>query len=140
MGVLCNKYYLEKYATINCFLIIAIKDGKITDFNKISITATFSSQIYINFVLKETQELRTSFEKPSTDLQCYSLFAHGASGGHHSIHKHFSDIQTEGIGTGVDPSYILVEETIASMDTDKCWYVACPLTFEDRKCKKIHTY
>ena len=47
-----------------------------------------------------------------------------------------SDIQIEEIGIGVDPSYILVEATIASMDTDNCWYVACPLTFEDRKCKK----
>lgn len=135
-GVLWNKYNLEQYATINSFPIIAIKVGKITDFNKISITTTFSSQLYINLDLKETWELRTWFEKPGTDLQCYSLSAHGASGGHHSIHKNLPDIQTEGIGIGVDPSYILVEATIASMDTDNCWYVACSLTFEDRKCKK----
>ena len=49
---------------------------------------------------------------------------------------HLYDIQTEGISTRVDLSYILVEETIASMDTDNCWYAAFPLTFEDRKCKK----
>ena len=52
------------------------------------------------------------------------------------MQKHFSDIQTEGVGTGVDSSYILVEANIASMDTENCWYVACPLTFEDRNCKK----
>ena len=40
------------------------------------------------------------------------------------------------LSTQVDPSYILVEATIASMDTDNYWYVACPLTFEDRKWKK----
>ena len=117
------------------FPIIDIKAGKIVDFNKISITTTFSSQLYINPDIKETQQLRTWFENPGTYLQCYSLSAHGASGGHHSIHKHFSDIQIEGIGTGVDPSYILVEETIASMDIDNCWYVAFSLTFEDQKCK-----
>ena len=55
-GVLCNKYNLEKYATINRFPIIAIKAGKITDFNKTSITTTFSSQLYINSDLKETRE------------------------------------------------------------------------------------
>ena len=39
------------------------------------------------------------------------------------------------LSTQVDPSYILVEETIASMDIDNCWYVAFSLTFEDQKCK-----
>ena len=78
-GVLCNKYKLEKYATINRFPIISIKAGKIKYFNKISITTTFSSQLYISPNLKETQELPTWFENPSTDLQCYSLSSHGAS-------------------------------------------------------------
>ena len=118
-GVLCNKYNIEQYTTINSFPIIAIKAGKTTDFNKISITRTFSSELYINTDLKETQELRTWFEKPGTEIQCYSLFGHGALGGHHSIQKHLSDIQTERIDTGVDPSCILVEATIYSMDIDK---------------------
>ena len=68
-GVLCNKYNLEQYATINSFPIIAIEAGKITDFNKISITTTFSSRLYINPDLKETQELQTWFENPGTYLQ-----------------------------------------------------------------------
>ena len=53
-GVLCTKHNLEQYAITNNFPIIAIKDGKIIDFNQLSITTTFSSQIYINPDLKET--------------------------------------------------------------------------------------
>ena len=118
-GVLCNKYNIEQYTTINSFPIIAIKDGKTTDFNKISITRTFSSELYINPDLKETRELGTCFENTGTYLQCYSVSTHGALGGHHSIQKHLSDIQTKQIGTGVDPSCILVEATISSMDVEK---------------------
>ena len=45
-GVMCKTHNLEHHSITNSFPIIAIKDGKVTDFNKISITTTFSSQIF----------------------------------------------------------------------------------------------
>ena len=64
------------------------------------------------------------------------MYAHGAVGGHHSIHKKLSTIKNEDIGICTEPAYILVKETIASIDTDNCWYAACQLSFKDRQCKK----
>ncbi len=75
-GVLCNKYNLEQYATINIFPIIVIKAGKITYFNKISITTTFSSQLYINPDLKEPQELQTWFEEPGVQTSNSTHYLH----------------------------------------------------------------
>jgi replication factor A1 len=140
-GVLCSKHNIDQYSISNTFPIIALKAGKVTSFNRISITTTFTSQLSINPILKEAQDLRTWFDNPLTDTSFHSLSAHGASGGHPSIQKHLVDIENEGIGKGPNPTFILVEETIASLNADNCWYVACPLTFKDRKCKKkTHTY
>ena len=83
-GVMCKKHNLEHSIT-NSFPIIAIKAGKVTNFNKISTTTTFSSQIFINPDIKETEDLRTWFRIPQKSIQCHSLYSHGAAGGHHSI-------------------------------------------------------
>ena len=139
-GVMCKKHNLEHHSITISFPIIAIKDGKVTDFNKISITTTFSSQIFINPDIKETEDLRTWFESPQTSIQCHSLSSHGVAGGHHSIQKKLSTIKNEDIGTGPEPAYILVKATIASMDTDNCWYDACQLSFKDQRCKKTNNY
>ena len=138
-GVICKKHNLEHHSIPNSFPIIAIKDGKAIDFNKISITTTFSSQIFFNPDIKETEDLWTWLEIPQTRIQCHSLYARGATGGLHSIHKKLSAIKNEDIGTGPEPAYILVKATIASMDTDNCWYDACQLSFKDRQWKKNNT-
>ena len=135
-GVICKKHNLEHHSITNSFQIIAIKAGKVTNFNKISITTTFSSQIFIKPNIKETRDPRTWFEIPQTNIQCHSLSTHGVVGGHHSIQKNLFAIKNEDIGTGPEPAYILVKATISSMDIDNCWYVACQLYFKDRRCKK----
>ena len=53
-------------------------------------------------------------------LQSHLLSTHGGSRGHPSIWKKFPNIKNEGIDIGQEPAYILVEETIASMDIDNC--------------------
>ena len=57
MGCHVKKNNLEHHSITNSFPNIAIKAGKVTNFNKISITTTFSSQIFINLDIKETEDL-----------------------------------------------------------------------------------
>ena len=47
------------------------------------------------------------------------------------MQKKLPTIKNEDIGTSIEPEYILVKETIASMDTDNCWYATCKLYFKD---------
>ena len=121
-GVMCKKHNLEHHSITNIFPIIVIKAGKVTDFNKIWITTTFSSQIFINPDIKESEDLRTCFKIPQASIQFHSLSTHGAAGGHHSIQKKLPAIKNEDIGTGPEPAYILVKATIASMDTDNYFF------------------
>ena len=55
-GVMCKKHNLEHHSITNSFPIIAIKAGKVTNFNKISITTTFSSQIFVNPDINDIKE------------------------------------------------------------------------------------
>ena len=45
-----------------------------------------------------------------------------------------SAIKNEGINLGLEPTYILIEETIAKLWIENCWCGACPLTFKDQNC------
>ena len=113
-GVFFNKHNLHQYSISNTFPIIAMKAVKVTNFYRISITTTFTLQLSINLILKESQDLRFWFENPLTNLTCHSLSTHGASRGHPSIKTHLVDIENEGIGKVPKPTFILVEKTIAS--------------------------
>jgi replication factor A1 len=117
--------------------MIAIKAGRISDFNRRSISTTFTSQLSINPDIKESHDLKTWFEKEGTTLKSHSLSTHGASGGHPSVQKTIVDIEKEGLGRDHQhPDYILVEASITSIKRDDCWYTACPLLFNNRQCNK----
>ena len=66
-GVLCSKHNIDQYSISNTFPIITLKAVKVTDFDRISIATTFTSQLSINPILKEAQDLRIWFYNPLTD-------------------------------------------------------------------------
>jgi replication factor A1 len=67
-GVFCNKDGLQQNSTSNFFPMIAIKAGRISDFNRRSISTTFTSQLSINPDIKESHDLKTWFEKEGQPL------------------------------------------------------------------------
>ncbi|KAK6273664.1 hypothetical protein POUND7_010747 [Theobroma cacao] len=138
-GDFCNKegQKLQEMVDSGFFPVLAVKAGKVSDFNGKSIGTISSTQLFINPDCPEAQGLRDWFEKGGRNTASISISKENLPGGSkNEIRKTLSQIRDEGLGRSDKPDWVTARATVVFIKTDNFCYTACPLMIGDRQCNK----
>ncbi|KAJ4779252.1 Replication A 70 kDa DNA-binding subunit [Rhynchospora pubera] len=119
------------------FPILAIKGGRVTDFNVKSVSSIPGSQLFVEPDCLEAQQLRDWFNGEGKSALAVSIsFQTGMQAGRADNRKTCSQIKDEGLGHGEKPDWISVKGMITFFMVDSFSYSACPLMINDKQCNK----
>lgn len=138
-GDFCNKegQKLQEMVDSGLFPVLAVKAGKVNDFNGKTIGTIFSTQLVIDPECPEAQGLRDWFEREGRNTASISISKEIMPGGSkNEIRKTLSQIKDEGLGRSDKPDWVTAKATIGFIKTDNFCYTACPLMIGDRQCNK----
>ncbi|MCL7051130.1 hypothetical protein MKW94_009569 [Papaver nudicaule] len=107
------------------FPVLAIKAGRVNEFNGRSVGMLSTSQILIEPDIPEAYRLKEWFDLEEKNMPAISL-SQGT----------VSQIKDERLGTSEKPDWITMEATASSLKTDNFCYTSCPLIFGERQCCK----
>ncbi|TVU28767.1 hypothetical protein EJB05_20300 [Eragrostis curvula] len=138
-GDFCNREGSQLQQMVECgvFPVLAVKAGKVNDFNGKSVGTISSSQLLINPDLAEAHSLRQWFDCGGRDASTQSIsrdFTPAAS--RNENRKTVAQIKDDGLGTGDKPDWVTVKATVTFLKTDSFCYTACPNMIGDRQCNK----
>ncbi|KAL3818331.1 hypothetical protein ACJIZ3_004236 [Penstemon smallii] len=120
---------LEKMLDSGLFPVLAVKSGRVNDFNGKSVGTTFNSQFFIEPDFPEAQRLKTWFDGEGKCTPAIPI-SWGMS-------KTVSQIKDEKLGTLDKPDWITVSATLTYIKMDNFCYTACPIMIGDhRPCNK----
>ncbi|KAH7852870.1 hypothetical protein Vadar_030294 [Vaccinium darrowii] len=138
-GDFCNRegQNLQEIIDSGIFPVLAVKAGKVNDFNGKSIGTILSTKLFINPDYPEAHSLRNWSDGGGKNTTSQSISRDMIPGGlKNEIRKTVSQIKDEGLGRSDKPDWITVKATISFIKTDAFCYTACPLMIGDRQCKK----
>ncbi|OMO91740.1 Nucleic acid binding, tRNA/helicase-type [Corchorus olitorius] len=138
-GDFCNKegQMLQEMVDSGDFPVLAVKAGKVNDFNGKSIGTISSTQLFISPDRPEAQGLRDWFERGGRNTASISISKEIMPGGtKNEIRKTLSQIKVEGLGRSDKPDWVTTKATVVFIKTDNFCYTACPLMIGDRQCSK----
>ncbi|KAJ3695569.1 hypothetical protein LUZ60_000946 [Juncus effusus] len=139
-GEFCNREGRDLQLAVDSatFPVVAIKAGKVSDFNGKSVGTIHSTQIFINPDLSETRDLKSWFENQGKNMETVSISKDGnlSSFSRNEVRKTVSQIKDERLGMGEKPDWVTVKGIISFIKTDNFCYTACPLMIGERKCSK----
>ncbi|KFK28581.1 hypothetical protein AALP_AA7G015700 [Arabis alpina] len=118
------------------FPVLAVKTGRISEFNGKAVSTIGSSQLFIEPDFVEAQKLKEWFEREGRSAPCISLSREFTGNGRVDVRKTLSQIKGEKLGTSEKPDWITVSATIIFMKFDNFCYTACPIMNGDRPCSK----
>ncbi|RWW21335.1 hypothetical protein BHE74_00010527 [Ensete ventricosum] len=116
--------------------VLAIKTGRVSDFNGKSVTTIGSSQLFINPDFPEAHRLRDWYNREGKSMTATSISRETTTTGRNDVRKTVSQIKDEGLGRSEKPDWITVKATITFIKVDNFCYTACPLMVGDRPCNK----
>lgn len=138
-GEFCNRegQKLKEMIDSGSFPVLAVKAGKVNDFNGKSIGSISSTQLFIDPDFPEARGLRNWFDRGGKNVASVSISREIMPGGSkNEIRKTVSQIKDEGLGRSDKPDWVTVKATISFIKTDTFCYTACPLMIGDRQCNK----
>ncbi|XP_068646730.1 replication protein A 70 kDa DNA-binding subunit A-like [Aristolochia californica] len=137
-GNFCNAegQELQTMCDSGNFPVLAVKAGRVNDFNGKSVGTISSSQLYINPDFQEARMLKEWFDKEGKHTASHSISRDSSGMGRVDIRKTVSQIKDEGLGRSEKPDWISVKASVSFAKTDKFCYEACPLQVGDRQCNK----
>ncbi|MBA0633071.1 hypothetical protein Godav_001721 [Gossypium davidsonii] len=138
-GDFCNKegQKLQEMVDSGLFPVLAVKAGKVNDFNGKSIGTISSTQLFIDPDCPEAQGLRTWFESGGRNTASISISKELIPGGSkNETRKTLTQIKDEGLGRSDKPDWVTAKATVVFIKTDNFCYTACPLMIGDRQCNK----
>lgn len=118
------------------FPVLALKAGRVTDFNGKSVGTISSSQLLIEPDSPEASRLREWFEREGRNIPAVSISRESGISGRVDIRKTISQIKDENLGTSEKPDWITVSATVSFIKVDNFCYTACPQMNGDRQCNK----
>ncbi|XP_030952966.1 replication protein A 70 kDa DNA-binding subunit A [Quercus lobata] len=128
---------LKEMIDSGSFPVLAVKAGKVNDFNGKSIGSISSTQLFIDPDFPEARGLRNWFDRGGKNVASVSISREIMPGGSkNEIRKTVSQIKDEGLGRSDKPDWVTVKATISFIKTDTFCYTACPLMIGDRQCNK----
>ncbi|XAR53471.1 hypothetical protein NMG60_11022037 [Bertholletia excelsa] len=138
-GGFCNKegQKLQEIVDSGFFPILAVKAGKVNDFNGKSIGTISSTQLFIDPDSPEARNLRVWFDQGGKNTASQSISRDVMPGGpNNEICKTVFQIKDEGLGRMGRPDWVTVKASLSFIRTDTFCYTACPLIIGDRQCNK----
>ncbi|KAE8677143.1 Replication protein A 70 kDa DNA-binding subunit A [Hibiscus syriacus] len=138
-GDFCSKegQKLKGMVDSGLFPVLAVKAGKVNDFNGKSIGTISSTQLFIDPDGPEAQGLRNWFESGGRNTDSISISKEIMPGGSkNEIRKTLAQIKDEGLGRSDKPDWVTAKATVVFIKTDNFCYTACPLMIGDRQCNK----
>ncbi|KAL6985635.1 hypothetical protein U1Q18_019011 [Sarracenia purpurea var. burkii] len=137
-GNFCNAEGLEvqKMCDSGVFPVLAVKSGRVSDFNGKAVGTISTSQLIIEPDFLEARRLKEWFEKEGRNTPSVSISRETTSIGRTDIRKTISQIKDEKLGTSEKPDWISVSGTISFIKVDNFCYTACPIMIGDRQCNK----
>ncbi|XVF52240.1 hypothetical protein PTKIN_Ptkin05aG0003200 [Pterospermum kingtungense] len=117
------------------FPVLAVKTGRVSDFNGKVVGTVSTTQLFIDPDFAEAHRLKEWFisEGRSTHV---SISRKTSSVRRAANRKMISQIKDEKLGTSEKPDWITVIATIANIKLDNFCYTACPIMNGDRQCNK----
>ncbi|KAF3774283.1 Replication protein A DNA-binding subunit E [Nymphaea thermarum] len=116
--------------------VLAVKAGRVSDFNGKSVMTISSSQLFIDPQFPEAQRLTEWFNRDGKNVATLSILRDNSMSGRTYVWKTLSQIKDEGLGRAEKPDWITVSAFVWSVNIDNFFYTACPLIVGDRQCKK----
>ncbi|KAF6146276.1 hypothetical protein GIB67_011748 [Kingdonia uniflora] len=137
-GNLCNSegQQLQNIRDSGVSPVLALKAGRVSDFNGKSVGSLATSQIIINPDIPEARELKEWFEMEGKNTPTVSLSRDNLGMGKTEMRKTVSQIKDELLGTSEKPDWISIKGAISYIKIDSFCYTACPLMVVDRQCNK----
>ncbi|KAG2261000.1 hypothetical protein Bca52824_068079 [Brassica carinata] len=137
-GSFCNTegQRLQSLCDSGGFPVLAVKAGRISEFNGKAVSTIGSSQLFVEPDLVEARKLKEWFEREGRSAPCISISREFSGNGRVDVRKTISQIKDEKLGTSEKPDWITVNATIIYMKVDNFCYTACPIMNGDRPCNK----
>lgn len=136
-GNFCNAegQTLQNMCDSGAFPVLAVKAGRVNDFNGKSVGTISSSQLFIEPDFPEAQKLKTWFNNDGKSTPAISI-SREAIVARTDVRKTISQIKDEKLGTSEKPDWIIVSATLTFIKVDNFCYTACPIMIGDRQCNK----
>ncbi|KAL0692969.1 hypothetical protein Bca4012_060149 [Brassica carinata] len=137
-GNFCNAegQRLQCLCDSGVFPVLAVKAGRISEFNGKQVSTIGSSQLVVEPDLPEARELRAWYEREGRNAPCISISREFTGAGRQEVRKVITQIKDENLGTSEKPDWITVSATISFMKVENFCYTACPIMNGDRPCSK----
>ncbi|CAH8358466.1 unnamed protein product [Eruca vesicaria subsp. sativa] len=137
-GNFCNVegQRLQSLCDSGTFPVLAVKAGRISEFNGKQVSTIGSSQLYVEPDFPEARVVREWYEREGRNAPCISISRVFSGAGRQEIRKVITQIKDENLGTSEKPDWITVSATISFMKVDNFCYTACPIMNGDRQCSK----
>lgn len=127
---------LQDMCDSGVFPVIAVKSGRVNEFNGKSITTLSTSQLFIEPDFPEAHKLKDWFNKEGKNIPVVSISRDTSSLARMEVRKTIAQIKDERLGTSGKPDWITVCATVTFMKGDSFCYTACPNKIGERQCNK----
>ncbi|KAG7605014.1 Replication protein A 70 kDa DNA-binding subunit C [Arabidopsis thaliana] len=137
-GNFCNAegQKLQNLCDSGVFPVLALKAGRIGEFNGKQVSTIGASQFFIEPDFPEARELRQWYEREGRNAHFTSISREFSGVGRQEVRKVIAQIKDEKLGTSEKPDWITVCATISFMKVENFCYTACPIMNGDRPCSK----
>ncbi|KAK9716124.1 hypothetical protein RND81_06G212600 [Saponaria officinalis] len=137
-GNFCNAdgQTLQNLCDSGNFPILAVKAGRVSEFNGKNLGTISSTQLFVEPDNPEARELKVWFDREGRNLPAVSISREMSNSSRTDVRKMISQIKDEKLGTSDKPDWITVCATLSFMKMDNFCYMACPIQIGDRQCNK----
>ncbi|KAF8084610.1 hypothetical protein N665_0710s0018 [Sinapis alba] len=137
-GNFCNAegQRLQSLCDSGAFPVLAVKAGRISEFNGKQVSTIGSSQLYVEPDFPEAREVREWYEREGRNAPCISISRVFSGAGRQDVRKVITQIKDENLGTSEKPDWITVSAAISFMKVENFCYTACPIMNGERPCSK----
>nr|DAD19355.1 TPA_asm: hypothetical protein HUJ06_020818 [Nelumbo nucifera] len=137
-GNFCNAegQRMQEICDSGIFPVLAVKTGRVSDFNGKAVGTISSSQLFINPDFPEAHRLRQWFDNEGMNTPSVSISRETSGIGKTDVRKTVSQIKDEKLGTSEKPDWVTVNATVSFIKVDNFCYTACPIMIGDRPCNK----
>lgn len=118
------------------FPVLAVKSGRVYEFNGKGVGTLSNSQLFIEPDFPEARSLREWFDREGRSAPSVSISRETTSIVRADVRKTLSQIKDEKLGTSEKADWITVCATLSFMKADNFCYTACPILIGDRQCNK----
>ncbi|KAM3407254.1 hypothetical protein ACQJBY_000979 [Aegilops geniculata] len=116
--------------------ILALKGGRICEFNGKTVGTVSSSLLKINPDLPDAEKLMQWYITEGKLAVCTSLSQDISSVGKMYMRKTVAQIKDENLGRSDQPDWVTVEATISHINTEKFSYPACTREVNGKRCNR----